>query len=119
MTTIPDLKSAALAAPTLDIEKERREFDAWSALPPQRDWGNAISPWEAWKAAKASMLERLQVAEDAAKDAQMPARAIELIAKLEQWRYCMSYNDSYFGEPAGLVKEITKELSKIVDAIQA
>jgi hypothetical protein len=37
-----------------------------------------------------------------------------LVDKLDQWRYCMSYNDSYFGEPAGLVKSVVKELSLLV-----
>ena len=36
--------------------------------------------------------------------------------KLTQWLHCMSYNDSYFGEPAGLVKQVTGELNRLVGA---
>jgi uncharacterized protein YozE (UPF0346 family) len=39
---------------------------------------------------------------------------VRLVDKLDQWRYCMSYNDSYFGEPAGLVKSVVKELALLV-----
>lgn len=41
----------------------------------------------------------------------------ELVGKLAQWQYCMSYNDSYFGEPAGLLKQVVAELAKEVDPI--
>lgn len=34
--------------------------------------------------------------------------------KLVQWRHCMSYNDSYFGESAGLLKHITTELERLM-----
>lgn len=34
--------------------------------------------------------------------------------KLTQWLHCMSYNDSYFGEPAGLVKQVTHELYRLI-----
>lgn len=68
MTPTPDLKAAALAA-TPDLEQQwRTEFIEWTAEGRQLDIG-AISPWDAWLAAKRSMAERLQVAEDAAKDA--------------------------------------------------
>ena len=40
-----------------------------------------------------------------------------LIGRLAQWQHCMSYNDSYFGEPAGLVKQVTAELVRAVDPI--
>lgn len=50
-------------------------------------------------------------------DARQPPAAVvnidrirALHAKLEQWRTCMSYNDSYFGEPAGLVKSVVREM---------
>ena len=33
--------------------------------------------------------------------------------QLTAWRHVMSYNDSYFGEPAGLVKQITTELDRL------
>jgi hypothetical protein len=38
---------------------------------------------------------------------------VELIQKLTKWKRCMSYNDSYFGEPAGLVKQVVYELDRI------
>ena len=34
--------------------------------------------------------------------------------KLTHWLHCMSYNDSYFGEPAGLVKQVTAELNRLI-----
>lgn len=34
--------------------------------------------------------------------------------RLVTWRYCMSYNDSYFGEPAGLVKQVADELERLM-----
>jgi len=36
--------------------------------------------------------------------------------KLTQWLHCMSYNDSYFGEPAGLVKQVTASLNRLIGA---
>ncbi len=33
--------------------------------------------------------------------------------KLIEWRHCMSYNDSYFGEPAGLLKGVVAELENL------
>lgn len=77
MTPTPDLKAAALAA-TLDIEQERQEFAKqklaeMSGLDGYTDqYICAAFPWElkGWLAAKRSMAARLQVAEDAAKDAE-------------------------------------------------
>jgi hypothetical protein len=40
-----------------------------------------------------------------------------LVGKLDQWWLCMSWNESYFGEPAGLVKSTVAELARIVDPI--
>jgi hypothetical protein len=34
--------------------------------------------------------------------------------KLVEWRHCMSYNDSYFGEPAGLLKQIAAEFERLL-----
>lgn len=47
----------------------------------------------------------------AEKDWEVPA------AKLVEWLYCMSYNDSYFGEPAGLVKRATAELNRLLPSM--
>ena len=38
--------------------------------------------------------------------------------KLTQWLHCMSYNDSYFGEPSGLVKQVTAELNRLIGITQ-
>lgn len=34
--------------------------------------------------------------------------------KLTAWRHCMSYNDSYFGEPPGLLKQVVAELERLM-----
>lgn len=39
----------------------------------------------------------------------------KLVSNLAKWRPCMSYNDSYFGEPAGLVKATVGELERAVN----
>lgn len=54
---------------------------------------------------------------------QLQSRIAELEAQLEswkhyaqqltQWMHCMSYNDSYFGEPAGLVKQVTHSFNRL------
>lgn len=36
---------------------------------------------------------------------------LALIDRFTKWRLCMSYNDSYFGEPAGELKRIALEMS--------
>ena len=36
----------------------------------------------------------------------------ECIDKLSAWTGCMSYNDSYFGEPAGMLKSTIRQLDK-------
>ena len=41
------------------------------------------------------------------------------LAKLDKYRLCMSYNDSYFGEPAGTVKLVVVELRQCIDAALA
>jgi len=35
------------------------------------------------------------------------------VMKLNEWRLCMSYNSSYFGEPQGLVKRCTEEMEHL------
>lgn len=34
---------------------------------------------------------------------------------LDELRHCMSYNDSYFGEPPGLLKGVIRQLAHTVD----
>lgn len=36
------------------------------------------------------------------------------IGKLSHWKHCMSYNTSYFGEPAGLLKQTVYELDRLI-----
>jgi hypothetical protein len=48
-------------------------------------------------------------------DDQLLEEMIVEIRKLAQWSLCMSYNDSYFGEPAGLVKQAVKQLERLAD----
>lgn len=40
-----------------------------------------------------------------------------LIGRIDTYRMRMSYNDSYFGEPAGLLKGVFAELSRLVNPI--
>lgn len=39
------------------------------------------------------------------------------IQKIGEWKHCMSYNDSYFGEPDGLVKRVAYQLERLSDAL--
>jgi hypothetical protein len=39
----------------------------------------------------------------------------ELILELDKWTSCMSYNDSYVGEPPGFLKSTIRELAKQTD----
>ena len=41
-------------------------------------------------------------------------RLLELIGDVTKYRYQMSYNDSYFGEPAGLLKRTVREIEKLL-----
>ena len=41
----------------------------------------------------------------------------KLIGRIDQFRMCMSYNESYFGEPAGLLKGVFAELARAVSPI--
>jgi hypothetical protein len=38
-----------------------------------------------------------------------------LVARIARWQGCMSYNDSYFGEPRGLLKGVINELRHVLD----
>lgn len=42
------------------------------------------------------------------------ALPLALVERLTKWRLCMSYNDSYFGEPAGELKRIALEMEKSI-----
>lgn len=54
------------------------------------------------------LLERLKFLEEENR------RLIYHASKLIRWLPCMSYNDSYFGEPEGLVKMVTSELQTVI-----
>lgn len=41
----------------------------------------------------------------------------QLVGDIEQWLPCMSYNDSYFGEPPGQLKRTVRELADEVEAL--
>lgn len=41
-------------------------------------------------------------------------RLEQRVAELTKWKHSMSYNDSYFGEPAGLLKQVTAELDRLL-----
>ena len=40
-------------------------------------------------------------------------KAKRLIAELDSYRFCMSYNVSYYGEPAGSLKQLTRNLNDL------
>lgn len=40
----------------------------------------------------------------------------KLIAGLGQWTACMSYNDTYFGEPPGFLKQTIRQMVKEIEA---
>ncbi|WP_407304027.1 hypothetical protein [Acinetobacter sp.] len=50
-----------------------------------------------------------EIADQRARDVQMQA----LIKELDQYSACMSYNDSYFGEPPGHIKKIVRQMVKL------
>lgn len=39
------------------------------------------------------------------------------VRRLADWKHMMSYNDSYFGEPGGLVKQATYQLERLADKL--
>lgn len=41
-------------------------------------------------------------------------RLAHLVSQLDPWRSCMSYNDSYFGEPPGHLKSTIRQMSHTV-----
>ena len=53
----------------------------------------------------------------AAAGAKVPDHVRRQVGRIDQWRLCMSHNESYFGEPAGLLKSVVTELAHAVDPI--
>ena len=43
-------------------------------------------------------------------------RMRKLVGQLDLYRNCMSYNDSYFGEPPGMLKQTIRQMVKHIDA---
>ena len=37
---------------------------------------------------------------------------LEEVKKIVKYRYCMSYNDSYFGEPEGYLKAVVADIDR-------
>ena len=89
--------------PTNDMQKAA---DEWAAK--GFDWPKAV--YRAMLAASPTPPAEQQAAPKAAPAWEHHAR------KLTQWLHCMSHNDSYFGEPAGLVKQVTGELNRLIGA---
>ena len=43
------------------------------------------------------------------------AKVRALVARIARWKHCMSYNDSYFTEPRGMLKGVMNELQHVLD----
>jgi hypothetical protein len=72
--------------------------------------------WSRYKAANAAR----NAAEAALAEMHPQAlrRLLELIGDITKHRYQMSYNDSYFGEPAGLLKRTVRDIEKLLDRVR-
>ena len=55
--------------------------------------------------------------EAAPKVGETPEHVRRLIGRIDQFRLCMSYNESYFGEPVGLLKGVFAELGYAANPI--
>lgn len=64
----------------------------------------------------ADRIERAHARESAAQVG-IPDHVRKLIGRIDTYRMRMSYNDSYFGEPAGLLKGVFAELAHAVNPI--
>ena len=53
----------------------------------------------------------------AARSSTVPEHVRKLVGRIDYYRLRMSYNESYFGEPAGLLKGVISELANAVNAI--
>ena len=109
----------------LDLRRAHQERDAWFFQGDGEDhiesMGNRMVV-----VIHASDLRRLLEAERAGKQgaaAQAPtlpdghvAVPTSLLQTLASWRLCMSYDASYFGEPAGLLKQCVAELDRLLTA---
>lgn len=74
--------------------------------------GAKISPDRKAVFLRTSQLEVFveRIKQEAVKDLEWQHHAKDIT----KWLHCMSYNDSYFGEPPGLVKQVTAELNRLM-----
>lgn len=119
---------------------QREEFEEWhkvvrSSLYEGKGCANnraaafvcTMNDWETWQAAQAKQaaeIERLKVELDAEKEELFKAMAdaapsvqgdwIRHAEQIVKYRFCMSYDKSYFGEPSGLLKRVCKELDLLI-----
>ena len=84
------------------VMKALDDFDGWA------DHGCPPSTEVAVKIMRGVLAEQPAPAQDTAWE--------HHAKKLTQWLHCMSYSDSYFGEPAGLVKQVTGALNRLIGA---
>ena len=68
--------------------------------------------WARYKAANAA--RNAAEAAFAAIQPQAFIRLFDLVGRITSYRYSMSYNDSYFGEPAGLLKSTVRDIEKLL-----
>ncbi len=61
--------------------------------------------------------ERRKMAKPAEPVASVPDHVRKLVGRIDMYRLCMSYNESYFGEPAGLLKGVFSELAHAINPI--
>lgn len=69
-----------------------------------------------------SLLDSAVSDQPAAAEPAKPVLDAELrleLEKLIKWKHCMSYNDSYFTEPAGDLKRVTYQIDRILSRLDA
>lgn len=91
-----------------DVTRAMRRRDSWCKTPVYSAPTHSIT---------AAELELLR------KDAERKEELVRVLRhlkktleKIDNYRLCMSYNDSYFGEPEGAVKRVCSELQHCIDA---
>ena len=104
---------------TLSNEEAAAKLDQLASL--QSEWAEALRMGaEALRArANSDSAERMMVAV-ATVFGEFSREEQELrnwCRRFTKWKLCMSYNDSYFGEPAGELKAIAHEIDRILPAV--
>lgn len=46
----------------------------------------------------------------------VPKAVLDELESITKYRHCMSYNDSYFSEPPGMLKITVRKIEKLFDA---